>query len=619
MTAITPPELPKLIVNASGRHKYVFTYKNRWDAEKKRACRGKGDSKCVGKLLPVEGKEDCGEIIFNEEFKTQYPELNDLRVLRYKGGRLEFKPVDDDTHSIVRAGGFERLHAGATWALNQLLAGTPLMRALQAAFPEYKMHSRLLSLAYYLVINRDSSLCNYEEFAECTWVPYSRGLTSGSISRLLGNITKHRVSRFLQELNKAYVRFHGSEVTEARRFWALNSTSITSYSENISSVEYGHNKDLIDAPQTNVLLIVDQKTGEPVYYRNFDGNVPDVCTVRNTLAELAMLNISTENVVLVTYKGYCSNKNWEDMLRSSVSFICNARRNMHSAVTTLINENYHRLVDWNNKIEYIGQNAVTIPIEWVYDEYPVKGRLGQKNARKTLYFHLYYSKEINDEIANRLSSNLADALRQLRSDPDKLTETQRKLIADYTTEADGKTIISMSKVDEKLRYAGVRVLVSDTITDPLECCVAYEERNQVEHAFNTLKARLSCNRTGVHSTKAWEGKLFLQMLASAIAGMVRARVKIYNESAVRKKCRVHYDSDYKLLARLNNVYMTKCRSGWIFDEVVGKKKELFRVLGVPVPTAEQVFERDEVAEAPEEVHDIEELAAEMNDDGIDEL
>ena len=255
----------------------------------------------------------------------------------------------------------------------------------------------------------------------------------------------------------------------------------------------------------------------------------------------------------------------------------------------------------------------------MYDEYPIKGRLGQKNARKTLYFHLYYSKEINDEIANRLSSNLADALRQLRSDPDKLTETQRKLIADYTTEADGKTIISMSKVDEKLRYAGVRVLVSDTITDPLECCVAYEERNQVEHAFNTLKARLSCNRTGVHSTKAWEGKLFLQMLASAIAGMVRARVKIYNESAVRKKCRVHYDSDYKLLARLNNVYMTKCRSGWIFDEVVGKKKELFRVLGVPVPTAEQVFERDEVAEAPEEVHDIEELAAEMVDDDIDEL
>ena len=50
-----------------------------------------------------------------------------------------------------------------------------------------------------------------------------------------------------------------------RRFWALDSTSITSYSENIASVAYGKNKDLISAPQTNVLFLVDQETGIPLY------------------------------------------------------------------------------------------------------------------------------------------------------------------------------------------------------------------------------------------------------------------------------------------------------------------------------------------------------------------
>lgn len=59
----------------------------------------------------------------------------------------------------------------------------------------------------------------------------------------------------------------------------------------------------------------------------------------------------------------------------------------------------------------------------------------------------------------------------------------------------------MRKVDESLRYAGVRVLVSDTIKDALECCVAYEERNQVEYAFNRLKARLNCNWTKAVSVK----------------------------------------------------------------------------------------------------------------------
>ncbi len=42
MSAITPPKLPKLIVNSSGKYKYVFTYKNRWDKEVKRSTRGKG-------------------------------------------------------------------------------------------------------------------------------------------------------------------------------------------------------------------------------------------------------------------------------------------------------------------------------------------------------------------------------------------------------------------------------------------------------------------------------------------------------------------------------------------------------------------------------------------------
>lgn len=94
----------------------------------------------------------------------------------------------------------------------------------------------LLSLAYYLVVNKDSALCNYREFAECTWFLYSKGVTSGSISRLLRSINKELISKFLNKFNQAYRKEHGEEISD-RRFWALNSTSITSYSENISSVD----------------------------------------------------------------------------------------------------------------------------------------------------------------------------------------------------------------------------------------------------------------------------------------------------------------------------------------------------------------------------------------------
>lgn len=616
MTAHTPPELPRLIVNGSGKYKYVFTYKNHWINGSSQ--RGKGDTHSVGKYVPVEGIQDKGEIIFNEDFVSQHPALEHFRVFRQKGGRLEFKPIDDDDN-LVKPQSILRLHAGATWALHMILKDTPLMKALVTVFPEHKSYLRLLSLAYYLVVERDSSLCNYEEFAECSWLPYARGRTGGSISRFLAKISREKVDRFFKALQSQ--RALGQDAEKAKRqFWALDSTSITSYSENISSVEYGRNKDLIEAPQTNVLLIVDQETGEPIYFRNFDGNVPDVSTIRNTISELTLAGIDISQVVAVMDKGFGSSKNWDDMLRSGMSFISNARRNLNAAITEIIDENYAKLLDWNNGVSFLKQNAVTVPVSWSYDEYPVSGKRAQKQTKATLYVHLYFSKDIADEMARRLQDQLNTALEMRHARPETMSEAQTKLIDTYCdSQDDGTVTINMRKVSEKLKYAGIRVLVSNVISDAVECCIAYEERNEVEYAFNTLKARLACNRTRVHSSEVWEGKLFVQMLASAIAGMVRARIKLYNRGAIgeneKQNYRLHYDSDHKLLAKLNNIYMTRFKDGWIFDEVVGKKKELFKILNLPLPTSEKIFEESDGSVEQDELADVEEIASETA--GID--
>ena len=184
----------------------------------------------------------------------------------------------------------------------------------------------------------------------------------------------------------------------------------------------------------------------------------------------------------------------------------------------------------------------------------------------------------------------------------------------------------MKKVEEKLKYAGIRVLVSDIISDAVECCIAYEERNEVEHAFNTMKSRLACNRTQVHSTESWDGKLFVQLLATSISAMIRARIKLYNQGAVgaegTKNYRVFYDSDHKLLAKLNNIYMTRFKDGWIFDEVVGETKELFKILNLPLPTCELIVDKSDEAGEPQdqgEIADIEEIALETAEIAITDL
>ncbi len=583
MPAVDQPELPKLIVNASGAHKYVYTYKNTWDPKLKRAVRGKGDTKCVGRYEPVVGEPGYGEIFFNDEFKEQYPALEHLRVFRHKGGKLDFKPILVDL-TVTKPFEVQFLHGGATWALNEIVGGTPLAIALHDVFATYKRDLKLLSLAYYLVINKDSSLCNYEEFAECTWLPYQVPMLSSTISRFLGNISIAEIYQFQKRLNEEFVKKYGDEIVETR-FLALDSTSITSYSKNIASVEYGHNKDLMEAPQTNVLLIVDQETGAPLLWRNFDGNVPDVSTVRNTISQLAMLNIKSENIVLVMDRGYGSCANYDDLLRNGIGFVNNVRLGSNPSLKSMVDEHYAELLDWNNEIDYLKQTAVTVPIEWRYDEFPVANKRSQKSAKKTVYAHMYFNKSLQEQAEENLKRTLTNFLKAYRKKPDSVKDVSEQIISNYMDKAkDGTLTINMSKVDQRLRYIGIRVLMSDSIKEALACHVAYDDRNEVEYGFNMMKSRLSCNRTKTHSSEHWESKLFLQMLATAIGIMVHNRVKAYNDSAKSKSLRVHYDSDHKLLAKLNNIYLTKVPAGWVFNEIAGKKKELFKVLNVPIPT-----------------------------------
>ena len=91
-------------------------------------------------------------------------------------------------------------------------------------------------------------------------------------------------------------------------YYALDSTSISTYSQNLSKAEYGHNKDGDKTPQINVLMVVNQLTGEPVYYRTYSGNIPDMSTVKHYLNEMSRLELNN-NAVLVADKGYSNIRN----------------------------------------------------------------------------------------------------------------------------------------------------------------------------------------------------------------------------------------------------------------------------------------------------------------------
>ena len=117
---------------------------------------------------------------------------------------------------------------------------------------------KILSLAYFLILNQNNNVSFYESFAETTRLPYPRPLSPSAVTRLFQRIELRDVRRYFL-LMRSYLQ----EDEDNKIILALDSTSISSYSTRLTHIEYGKNKDDDALPQLNVLFLVDQKSGLP--------------------------------------------------------------------------------------------------------------------------------------------------------------------------------------------------------------------------------------------------------------------------------------------------------------------------------------------------------------------
>ena len=112
---MTNPKLPPILINKAGSVYYVYTYKNVWDRELKRSKRG--ESKKIGTIL---GGQKDGKIRFDEAFLQEHPEFRNYQVER-KGKDYVFTQISEEGITLEQARNIKKLHAGATWALEQRL------------------------------------------------------------------------------------------------------------------------------------------------------------------------------------------------------------------------------------------------------------------------------------------------------------------------------------------------------------------------------------------------------------------------------------------------------------------------------------------------------------------
>lgn len=586
------PKLPPILVNKAGSVYYVYTYKNVWDRELKRSKRG--ESKKIGKIL---GGQKDGVICFDESFLQERPEFRSFQVER-KGKEYVFTPLNESGTTLTQLQEVKQLHAGATWALDQLVAQSPVGEALKWAFPQRRDYLKILSICYFIILNQDNNISKYETFAEVTRLPWGAPLAPSSISRVFRKIRNQQI--------ETYFSFFRDELLEQQEKYgdkneitlALDSTSGSNYViNNLLNLERHRYEDEDNLPLINLLALTDYESGIAFFYRAYDGKVPAAKTVSQVISENA--GLSLKNVVFVSDKGYSDAKNINDCLRNKLGFLFNVQCAMpDSFAQELIDGEKENLRDLNRMDWLTKVFQITKEINWTFESDLVEGQVTSKKTKEStiLYWHIYFNRQFAENARQGLIERI-DRVREKIYNGEELDENELMLLEDvFEKHEEGDMIsytISNEKVDQKLRYKGYQMLVSDKISDARKAWCVYQERRILEDTFKTLKTRLSCVRNRVSDNESLIGKTFVQFLATSIEMIVRARLRKYlEEGKASDSLPTDYDPARGILDSLNNVMQTKFCEGYYFGESAEQKRGLFEALGVSVPGPETEKEQD---------------------------
>jgi len=259
-------------------------------------------------------------------------------------------------------------------------------------------------------------LSRFGKWASIHKHPYGKNIPSQRSSELFASITEAD--------REGFFRLQGKRLIE-KEYWAYDTTSISSYSKYLSQVRYGLNKDHDRLPQINLALLFGEQSNLPFYYRKLAGNIPDVKTVINLLADLEFLGFS--KVKLVMDRGFYSQANVNSLYRNHLKFIVATKISL-SFVQQELAQLRSSIRSWENYSQTYDLYAYSKPIRWKYTQNrPNKGDLIEEDRR--MYLHLYFNAEKAVETERAFHILLSDL--QIELESKKRKPEHEKLYAKY--------------------------------------------------------------------------------------------------------------------------------------------------------------------------------------------
>jgi transposase len=367
----------------------------------------------------------------------------------------------------------------------------------------------------------------------------------------------------------------------------FDTTSVSSYSEQLDFAEWGYNRDGEQLPQINLSLVSSRQTSLPVYYRILPGSIPDVSSLKVTVEILRELGIS--DYVTSLDRGFFSNSNIRTMIKNGIGFVIGASQSC-AQTAQLILKHQAALRSPKQSIEHNGNIVRHIADKWVVD-------MGD-GEKKELDAHIYWDYGRHSAQEKDLESKLFQLCAKAHKDMPDGYLSEEDAVAWIKENAKGystllkpvvrnlkydieRNVEAMEKVIEKKGFT--IVLTTKTGASGVEILDDYRSRDKVEKLFDILKNENGQNRLYSGNQHAVSGRLFIAFIALVIHTELENRMKKAN---LLKKYSVS-----ELLSIVRKLECVTMESGNRYlMEITKAQREIYDALKIPEPTVVSLSE-----------------------------
>lgn len=312
-------------------------------------------------LLPREVQD---KYIFREDWNLE--KYHEMREARVTAGPTTF--TEGEAVSLLY---------GHMWTLQKVAERQGLVQDLLSTFGDEEIVNQVLTVAYY-VVAYPNALYELDTYQQICMFPTDTKMTSTKISALTASITYDTLVRF-SRLRIERFKSEGA--------YAIDSSSISSYSQYRTDVMWGSNKKHEPLRQSNLLVVYSIKTHQPVFVLELPGNMPDGKSFFDLLEILKELGIIL--AVLITDRGYFSSAILEELTKADARAIMAVKTGANDAY-----ENIKKVTFEADGVTPVGFNLSTkLQMYTKQIEVPYKIKLGdggEKVADK-LKLNLYYN------------------------------------------------------------------------------------------------------------------------------------------------------------------------------------------------------------------------------------